>query len=196
MKKIFFITLFILLTVSGFSQSSSLWSLTYNMSFPMNDTKDFISKSSFRGIGVDGRGYVTDYLTVGGSISWNVFYEKIDKLTVTEENITLTGTQYRYINTCPIFVNTHYYYGNGDKITPYAGIGVGTYYVYQRQDVGLYAFSDKSWHFGLNPEIGVMIPTGGGVSIMVNVKYNYGFKTKNYDPISYFGINVGLAWIN
>ena len=55
MKKILIIALFGLFSSTMFAQDQSMWSLTYNMSFPMGATKDYISKASFRGIALDGR---------------------------------------------------------------------------------------------------------------------------------------------
>ncbi|MCF8365705.1 MAG: hypothetical protein K9H16_07985, partial [Bacteroidales bacterium] len=97
MKKIFITLVSVLITLHSFGQES-FWSLTYQMSVPTGDTKNFTDKMSFRGIGLEGRWFVDNNVTIGGAALWNVFYEKQDKITTELENITLTGTHYNYIN--------------------------------------------------------------------------------------------------
>ena len=57
MKKYIVIAVFFM---SGLSLSAqSLWNVTYDMSVPLGDTKDMVDKMSFRGIGIDGRGFMS-----------------------------------------------------------------------------------------------------------------------------------------
>ena len=194
MKRILIIALFGLFSSSMFAQNESLWSFTYNMSFPMGDTKDYISKASFRGIALDGRWFVDNNVTVGGSLGWNVFYEKTNKATLIVDNLTLTGTQFKYINAVPMYFNAAYYLNEGSYVRPYFAANIGTIFTAQRTDMGLYSLYDKEWKFAVAPEVGVTIQTYNSLNVMFNVRYNYGLETKYINPLSYLGVNIGILW--
>ena len=194
MKKILFSLLFAATTLFSFGQQA-LWNVTYEVSLPMGKTQDFIGKTSFRGIGVEGRWFVDNNVTIGGGVHWNVFYEKKDKVSTVIENTTITGTHFKYLNAFPIYANAAYYFNEGSYIRPFAGINVGTIYSEGRIDAGLYTIKDDPWRFALAPEAGLMIQTYGGLNFTLNVRYNYGFETNDNSALSYVGINAGLVWV-
>lgn len=194
MKKIFISIIVVFVALHSFGQES-FWSMTYQMAVPTGDTKNFTDKMSFRGFGIEGRWFVDNNVTLGGGALWNVFYEKQDKVTTELENVTLTGTHYNYINAFPFFVNAAYYFNEGSYVRPYAAMNAGVIYTMYRKDVGLYRIEDDPWKFGVAPEIGVLIETYGGANFTVNFRYNYGLETNDTDPLSYFGINLGVVWL-
>jgi outer membrane protein W len=195
MKKYIAIILF---SISGLTLSAqSLWNVTYNMSVPMGKTNDFISKMSFRGIGIDGRGFINQNMSIGGSWNWNVFYSSEKNITVTEGNVTITGNHYNYGNYMPIMANGHYYFGEDGGIRPFIGTGVGTIWKEERKDIGSFnAFLDNNWQFGLTPEVGVYIPVATSSLIFITAKYTYGVSTKNLSTTSYINFGIGIAWEN
>lgn len=194
MKKIFISIIVVLFAVQSYAQES-FWSMTYQTSIPMGETTDFASKMSFRGFGFEGRWFVDNNVSIGGSANWNVFYEKQDKKTTELDNITLTGTHYNYINAFPFYANVAYYFNEGSYIRPYAAMNVGVIYSVYRKDIGLYTITDEPWKFGVAPEIGVLIETYGGANFTLNFRYNYGLESSNTDPLSYLGINLGVVWM-
>lgn len=197
MKKIFLAVLLGLFSLPMFAQqenNGALWSFTYDMAFPMGATKDYTGKASFRGMMLDGRGFVDNNITLGGNFGWNVFYEKADKETVEVDNITLTGTQYKYINAFPMFFNAAYYFNEGSYVRPYVAANIGVIYDIQRTDIGLYSFDYDNWKFAFAPEVGLAFQTDSGVGLMVNLRYNYGLETSDIDALSYLGLNIGLLW--
>ena len=195
MKKIVLFVIFAAFGSMAFAQETSLWSLTYNMSVPMGKTTDFIEKTSFRGIALEGRQFIDNNFSIGGSVGWNTFYEKKDKLTTQIENITFTGTHYRYLNAFPIFVNAAYYLNEGSYVRPYAAANVGLIVTEYRNDVGLYTVQEKPAKFGLAPEVGVLIESESGTGFTINFKYNIGTKTNETKTFTSLGINVGFIWV-
>jgi hypothetical protein len=194
MKKILFSLLFAATTLLSYGQEA-LWNITYQVSIPVGETQDFIGKTSFRGIGIEGRWFVDNNVTIGGSVNWNTFYEKKDKVTTVIENTTITGTHFNYINALPIYANAAYYFNEGSYIRPFAGINIGTIYSEERMDVGLYTIKDEPWRFALAPEAGIMIQTQNSLNFTLNVRYNYGFEAGDNQALSFVGINAGLVWI-
>jgi hypothetical protein len=198
MKRIIItIALGFLMTMSStvFAQGGGVWNFTWDIGFPVGSTNDFISQTSLRGFAIEGRGYVSDRFLVGGRGAWNVFYENSGWVTEEAEDFTIHGFKRRYINAIPLMITAHYEFGNG-MVLPYAGFGVGTYYLESRDFMGIYYVQEKAWHFGVYPEVGIVIPFGnGGTGANINVKYNYAAKTKDTSEQSWISLGVGLSYI-
>ena len=193
MKKFTILLIFAAIAQLSFSQTT-YWSITYDAALPVGETKDHIENTSFRGIGVDGKKFINNNFALGGGIHWNVFYEKEDKVTTEFDNVTLTGTHFKYINSIPLYLNASYFLGFPGEFRPYASLNLGGIYSIYRTDIGLYRFEEDPLKFGIAPEIGFIVDAFLGAGLNVNFRYNYGFKTNDTDPLSYLGINIGLVW--
>jgi hypothetical protein len=170
---------------------------SWQISFPTGDTKDFVDATSFRGVGLDFRKVVAKSTTAGFMAGWNVLYQRVDG-TSTLNDITLTGTQDRTINSFPIMLNLHRYFGEPRGMRPYIGLNAGAFVLIQSFEVGVYATEDDSWDWGIAPEVGVIIPTQSGGGIMINARYNWSFTSQNLSgedqDLTYWGLNVGFVW--
>jgi len=177
--------------------AQSLWNVTYDVSVPMGDTKDFIGETSFRGYSIDGRAFINGNVTLGGSWTWNIFHSTEQDITTEIGNITVTGNHYNYGNYMPIMFNTHYYFGTDGGIRPFIGTGIGTIWKEERKNIGTYnVIFDNAWQFGFTPEIGAFIPVGTGAMFFVHAKYTYGISTSELSTTSYLSFGIGLAWEN
>ena len=199
MKKLLFISISLMLVVNVFSQEM-MSGLSYNMGLTTSNTSDFVSDYSWRGFGFEIRSFRGDNFSVGGSFSWNVFDEKTGDVIYFDRGAA-SGTQIRILNSFPLMLNAHYYLGQfSDRVRPYIGLNVGTYYIRQRLEIGVIAFDNSNWHFGLAPEIGVMFPTYSGSMFFMNVRFNQAFKAGSgvagteAKDIQYWGFNIGIAW--
>lgn len=177
------------------TQSQSLYTLNYNMSFGLGETGDYISKPSFRGLSFDGRGFLTDQISLGGYFSWTTFFEERANDIYTDGTATLTGTQYRYINAFPILLQGHYYLGT-DEYEPrfYFGAGLGTYKMIQRTDIGVWSIEENHWHFGMSPEVGLLYPVGMSSQLNINLKYHWVLGVDDSLDYSWLGVSIGFAW--
>ncbi len=185
------------ISFSSFSQGGGVWNFTWDIGFPVGSTSDFIGKASLRGFAIEGRGYVTDRILIGGRGAWNTFYEDFGWVTEDIEgtSATINGFKRRYMNVIPIMVTGHYEFGHG-LVLPYVGIGLGTYYIETRDMMGIYYVQQKAWHFGVYPEIGVVIPFGSSnTGFNINAKYNYAAKTQDTDAQSWISLGIGLSYI-
>ena len=197
MKKIIFILFSLVLTMNVFGQEV-MSGLTYNMGTTVGETRDFVEDYSWRGFGFEVRNFRSDNFSVGGSFSWNLFDQKTSEV-IELENGAASGTQIRYLNAFPLFLNAHYYFGDGSsQLRPYLGLNVGTYYMIQRLEIGIFALESDAWHFGMAPELGFMITGMSGSSFFANVRYNYAFEAGDYvgggKDWAYLGFNVGVAF--
>ncbi len=193
MKYILTILVALLISAAGYSQG--LYSINYTTSYGVGKTGDYIKSPSFRGMTFEGRGFISDHVSIGGLFTWSTFYEKLGGATFNYENATFTGTQYRYINAFPLLVQAHYYLGVDKYETRlYLGGGLGPYIINQRTNVGVWSVEEKNWHFGFSPEVGVLLPISMDTRINVSFRYHYVFKAKDTIDHSWFGLSVGLAW--
>jgi outer membrane protein W len=190
----------VFLSTSAFSQGGGYWNFQWSMGFPTGDTKDFVSKASLRGFAVEGRGFVTDQLLIGGRVAWNVFYDNLGNVTQqVNETTVVNGYSQKYLNAMPLMLTGHYEFNQtGSSVLPYIGVGLGTYYMQSRDFVGIYYVQENDWHFGFYPEVGVVIPLGGSTSntgLNAAVQYNMAAKTKNAAAQSWIGLNIGITYI-
>ncbi len=201
MKWLYSSILILIITASVSAQS--LGNMTYNMSFPTGNLSDFIDKTSFKGFGIEGRWFQSRNLSLGLSFAWTVFDQRVgDPIQIVQDGVsaTVSGTQIRVVNSLPILATAHYYVGKRrDKFRFYFGTGVGMYYIKQRLEIGLVAFESDNWHFGVAPEVGVIINFSREFTMIVNTKYNYAFSAGEAlgggdNQIDYWGINIGFVW--
>jgi len=192
MKKILILIAFIAFGYSSYSQS--MHGLSYSMALPVGETSDFISKYQWRGFAVEGKYFLTDNVTLGWQSGWNTMYQE-ESGTFVDGTRTRTGTQYNYLNIWPALFTFNYFFGYDGDVQPYLGAGIGTYYVKQRNQMGLFATNYDVWNFGLAPEVGVLIPLNLNSNFFINMKYNYGINgNDDVGNYSYLTFNVGFMW--
>ena len=185
------------LLLSTLSYSQSFYSVDYTMSKGLGETGDYINKFSFRGLTVEGRGFLNENWSLGGLFTWTTFYEKYAEETFTSDDITVTGTQYRYLNAFPLLFQAHYYLSTeDDKPWVYFGAGTGAYKMVQRTNTGIWSVENNNWHFGISPEVGVFYPISHSTGINLSLKYHYVFKASGTTDHSWLGLNIGIGWGN
>lgn len=193
MKKIFFVLLVTgMITATQLNAQDNFFSIQYSVGFGNGDMKDFIEKTSWRGVSFEFRNFVTPNVGLGIESGMNTFYEKKDYATYTQGTRSLSGVQYRYINTVPILAAADYYFQPGQKVNPFLGLGIGTIYNRRDLDMGLYTIEDEAWQFALRPELGVLVNVSEGLDLMLAAKYYAGFKSGDMEAQNYFTINVGF----
>ncbi len=171
---------------------------TYNIAIPAGETSDYIrNQTSWRGAGVElGRYIFSDKFSIGIGANWNVFNNVIRGESVQlTDTFTLSGVQFRYINALPVYVTGKYYFGNSDnKLVPYAGLGVGTAFVRNDNNIGQIQFYSKGWQFAIYPEIGLKFKAFRRAELLLSGRYNKGFATSKVPDLSYATINLGITY--
>ncbi len=194
----------LILIFSASVSAQSLGSITYDVSFPSGNLKEYIDEVSWRGFGIEGRWFSNKNISFGLSFAWSVFDERTNELIQVKSegvNGTVSGTQIRIVNSLPILATAHYYTGKRrDQFRFYFGTGAGMYYIKQRLEIGLVALENDNWHFGLAPEVGVLVSFSREFTMIFNAKYNYAFSAGTTlgggddNSYAYWGINVGFVW--
>ena len=187
-------------TMSGRAQAArqvayvgnDIWLAGYSVGIPLQDTKDYIGQTSWLGFTIEGRHFTRPNLTLGLLTGWTTFNTK-DYRSDTTGNTTVTGVQARFLNIFPLLGTAHLYFGDRDGAKFYAGGGVGTYWMERKTELGLYAFTEKNWHFGVAPELGLMIPRGR-TSWTLSARYNYAFSAGNVGDQSWLSVSIGFQY--
>lgn len=196
MKNIVLTAFALFLISAGSVKAQTHTTITYPIAFPGGDIKDFIGKTSFRGINFDFQKMVQDNIGVGVSVGWNVFYEEMSYGTYTLDNMSLSGKQWRYSNHVPLLATSTFQLKPGDAMNPYVGLGAGVTYSLRNTDMNLYTIELDAWNFTLQPAIGVLIEASDVTRVNISARYNHGFKAGNElkGTQSYFALHFGFTF--
>jgi outer membrane protein len=177
---------------STFSYNRTEVTLAYMPAVPLGKTGDFIQRVSPRGVDFEVTKYINEGLSAGFILGWTTFAEKVTGETLDYNQLTISGTQFRYLNTMPILLNVRKYFME-DEMKPYVGLGLGTTWNEWATDIGIIQLTDRKWLFALSPEIGINYSYGRGSSVLLKVKYHYSFKAQEFDPVSYLSFGLGFS---
>ena len=173
--------------------------LTYSPAVPTGDTKNFVDDFSWLGFTLEGDWFGwRDDISTGFIIGWQELYQESNNDSFEFPIGTTTGRTYRHISAIPLLFRGRYWANADKQIQPFVGAGVGTYWMKQMLDFGIYTGEEDHWHFGVAPEVGVMFTTRGGVGWTLNARYNYPFKAGDYlsgdsKSWAYWGIGMGVG---
>jgi len=204
MKPFFFtlLLLTVMATAASAQISNSLFGISWNVGLPLGNTQDFIDKTSFSGVSFEGRSWLNRDFAVGGMFGWSIFdLVSRDPIQIDRPNFggTISGTQERWINTLPIMLSGYYHFSRGD-IVPYVGANVGTYHIIQTFAIGTVSWETRNWHFGVAPELGIMIGLSRTSYLMATARYNYAFASgkdvtgADGNSYSWISLNLGLGF--
>jgi hypothetical protein len=168
--------------------------LSWQLGIPIGETHDYTPDVSWRGIGLDLATFVRPDVAVGLAFGWNVFFENTTS-TLQYKGLAITGNQDRTLNVWPVLVNARYFpkLGSHGDVQPYAGLNVGGYIIERYLAIGLTAFQETHFHFGLAPEIGVFFQNPVG-AVFLNARYNMAFAAGGVPFQQFLSINLGYAW--
>ena len=199
MKKLLLIA--IVLFGMGPLLKAQMLNLNYQISVPLGDLKDFTNETSFRGMDLEYHKFVTDRFSLGAAIGWNVFYQDKNHATGDfsfkgNKNIyTMTGNQYRYVNTVPLTAIGRYFLTDGTSaVQPFLGLGAGARWTEKRLELGQYTSPLSRWQFTFAPEIGMMVPFNDQVALNVGARYNYATRASHgrIPEFQSFTFSIGL----
>ena len=167
---------------------------------PAFGSNDFTSATSWAGGNIEYRRMIKPNLSVGLQGSWNSFEEYVPRTTYQKPDGSgaITSDIVKDVYSVPITLNVHYYFDNGDKLLPYAGIGLGTQYSDQTIYFNIYGLEDETWGFVARPEVGLIYPfQGSHTAIYLSAAYNYASNNSdamNTDNLSHFAASIGFIF--
>ena len=199
--------LIILLYISAISISSlnaqtdwhlkDMGLLNWQIATPLNT--NYLKETSLAGGSVEYRRFIKPNMSVGIGFSWNSFKQYIPPRIYEKPD----GSQALYtdfihhVYTLPIYLNAHHYFNGGEKLKPYAGIGLGAQYSEQDAYYNIFVTEEKNWGFVARPEIGLLYRFTNYFGLHGNVGFNYAtnksdeFKIDNLKHVYY---SIGIYW--
>lgn len=185
-----------LVALAGAAQAQNMSTIQYNVGIGTGDLGEYIEPASFRGLSFDYQNLITENIAIGFGIGWQTFYEDKGFSVIERESATVSGYQYRYVNSFPAHLTATYFVETGGDVRPYAGIGIGTIYNVRNTDLGLFTDETNAWHFSFRPEAGIQYDFSYTFGMRLNVRYVQGFNTNKIDGQNYLAIGVGFVFQN
>ena len=171
-------------------------SVQYSVGIPTGSTAGFIDRISWRGGGAEAGLFLSERFSLGLAVNWNGYYKSAGSATLDiNQSTTVSGREFRYINSFPVVAKLHYYLGDTDGFNPYLGLGGGALYVRQESQVGGLVLENKGWQPGIFPEAGVRLALPR-ISLALGVRYNHGLATGKLGQQSYLNAHIGLVWLH
>lgn len=194
MKKYIIIAVLALITFGANAQYGSTIFVNYLPAMPLGGTAEFTDNISPRGVDFEVQRFLKEDLSVGFVIGWNTFRQKIVGETFDVNDLTITGTQFRYTNIVPLNFNVKKYFISQGNTLPYLGVGLGTSYNEQKNEIGVFALTEDKWLFNVAPEVGMLYDLNYHSVLSVKIKYNYSPKAGNFDSMSYLSLGIGIGF--
>jgi len=173
--------------------------MTFNWQIATPISTNYLKETSLSGWNFEYRRFLKPNMSVGIGFSWNSFEQYIPPQVYEKPD----GSRQLYtdfihqVYTLPMYLNAHYYFGSGEKMKPYAGIGLGAQYSEQSAYYNIFVTEEKNWGFVARPEAGLLYKLSNYLGLHGNVGFNYAtnkndaFKIENLKHVYY---SVGLYW--
>jgi hypothetical protein len=165
----------------------SLYLFNYEVSSAVGSFSDkFISETSWRGIGFEGRSMVRDNISIGLGFDFNRYSQTHSLLTQqTNSGGTISGPVYRYADQFAFKGLIHGYLRSGGAVRPYLGVGLGGVWTYSYSQVADLAIADDGFDFVVSPEIGLTLTAAKGASSAgLNVALRYNYTTADFAKVN------------
>ena len=202
MKKLI-ILIFIYATCVGSINAQKDWQLdnlmTINWQIATPLSTNYLKETSLAGGNFEYRRLIKPNMSVGIGFSWNSFEQYIPpKVYDRPDGSRQIYTDFVHqVYTLPIYLNAHYYFKGGDKLKPYAGIGLGAQYSEQSAYYNIFVTEDDNWGFVARPEAGLLFRLSNYFGIHGNVGFSYATNKNEalkIDELKHVYYNVGIYW--
>lgn len=168
------------------------WSgITYQAALAQQDTKEFSDGLEWRNLGLDFRRMISPQASIGFYTGWHTFNDRVDGL-ISFDQVDVSGLQRRFLNAFPLLLTGHWYLQDARQGGAFVGLGLGTYWIENRLEVGRTSLASDAWHFGVAPEVGWAFDTGSGLAPYLSVRYNYAVEAGDFSH-GWWTFGIGIA---
>ncbi len=175
----------------------SLYIFNYEASNAVGSFSDkFVSDTSWRGFGFEGRSMVRDRFSVGLGFDFNRYSQTHSMLTQSAgTGGTISGPVYRYADQFAMKALFHAYLSSG-PLRPYLGLGIGGVWTYSYSQIADLSVADDGFDFIVSPEVGLTFTLAKGASSAgVNLAVRYNYTTSDFQQVTdaqSFAVILGL----
>ena len=197
MKKLLLLLLIILAYPAKQFAQKNMFAINWQINFPNNN--DYLTETSYSGGKLDYRYFIKKNLSIGLALDWTTYEEFIPRRTFEKPdgNSAITTDFIAQAYQVPITANIHYYFSEGKRFKPFAGLALGGQYLEQTLYYNVYASDDDNWGFVVRPELGTVIKMSETFGFMAGAHYSYSTnKTEllNKNNFSNFGFDIGVVF--
>lgn len=170
--------------------------VSYLIGFPVDDTNDFISKTSFLGFDLD---LSMQVLNENSEASLVLGFQRFERdlsnssYTDPSSGAVFTADQERSLTSVPILVKWRYYPYSKDALRWFVSAAAGGTYVERRFFVGSFDLSKYGWQFLLRPEGGVSYMLTPAMALEASLRYDYGVATSTLPTLGAVSIGLGFS---
>jgi Outer membrane protein beta-barrel domain len=200
MKKLLIIPI-VLLAFSAQAQDNYFY-FNWDINTPTSNT-EWIGHTSSKGGKVGYRMVLRDKrFSIGADFGWTTFDQYAPTETFEDSTGAISTDYFKYIYQATLTASGQYYFkvGDGDRILPYAGLGLGAMRNRYRLYYNIYVEGEDSWGFLARPEAGVVVRfPGRSLALMAAVHYDIATNQSvnyNYKNFSAVGFQIGVAIMN
>lgn len=202
MKKLIILIYIFAISITSINAQTD-WHLkdmaTFNWQIATPLSTDYLKETSLAGGILEYRRFMKPNMSVGIGFSWNSFEQYIPPKVYEKPD----GSQALYtdfvhqVYTLPMYLNAHYYFSGGDKLKPYAGIGLGAQYSEQDAYYNIFVTEEKNWGFVARPEVGLLYRLSNYFGLHGNVGFNYATNKSDafkIDDLKHVYYSIGIYW--
>jgi len=178
---------------SAAQAGNNTFGVSWGLSVPLGETRDFTPDFSFRGVSVEWRNFYMRDAAYGLNVGWNVMTGH-ESATVDFQNIAITGNRWKYTNAVPVYAGWFKFFGRDITKTRWVvGLNAGTAWMERRILISTTSFTDSSWHLALAPEIGMHLPMDSFLGY-VGVRYHYAFEAGGMPTQQWLEFKLGFGF--
>lgn len=172
--------------------------LNYNAAVPLSESfKEYVSKTSFRGMQGAVLYSINEQFRVGLQASYNDFYEKFPRQVYkgsdgSDISTVLTNT----LQTIPIVVKGEYTFVKESRVRPYVGLGAGINFVNFEQYLGEFPYAKYYTKGAFTGDVGIMVPfrKDGNSGFRLGTSYNFlPFNDEGIKNLNSWNVQAGVV---
>lgn len=173
----------------------------YTVGIPLGATSDKVGgDASWRSFGFEWGQHLEEDRSIGFELGWHVYSgrESNARIPVGDQGTAiLQGTKLTYYNMFPMQANYRYFLSDAD-FRPFVGLAVGTTFISERIDMGIYTVTSDRFRFSGTPEIGGEYWVHSRMRVFFSARYFYAFQNKKDDldvlgdPFSSLMLRLGI----
>ena len=184
--------------VQAQGQHRVMMNVNYSVNVPTGNFREYLGKTSFRGLNANITYRINEKIAVGGEIGFQDFYEKTDRAMYKDaEGSDISAVVTQSIQTIPLLATVHYSLSAGQAIQPYVGLGVGGNLIMHSRYLGQFATDNNKLSLAARPVAGIFIPVRTGSESGLNVSGAFNFMPYNEDGVknvNSWGVNIGAMF--
>jgi hypothetical protein len=196
MKRFIIISLFFVPMLS--EAQSSYFYINWDYNMPLSNT-EWLGNSASRGGKVGYRGFINDRMSIGLDLGWTTFTEYSLRETFQNATGAITTDYFKYIYSYSAVASAQYYFplGEGERVFPYAGLGLGANRNEYALYYNIYEDSDDALGFLARPEAGILVRFNPRRTLGAIAAVHYDYSTNKMDKYGYsnfssLGFQLGI----